>query len=61
MQPGKRPPNLTVQTLSVPAHEDSLFSPGVDTPGHKPPGSTQTFYEVLGDAEHKLKLQCPAS
>ena len=35
----KRPPNLTVQNLSLAAAEDSLFSHGVDTPGHKPPQS----------------------
>ncbi|KAL0032870.1 hypothetical protein WJX77_003874 [Trebouxia sp. C0004] len=43
--PSKRPPNLTVHSLSTSAHEDSLFSPGVNTPGHRVPLSEQDLFE----------------
>ena len=45
--PSKKPPNLTVHNLSTSAHEDSLFSPGVNTPGHRLPLSEQDSSEVV--------------
>ena len=45
--PSKRPPNLTVHSLSTSPHEDSLFSPGVNTPGHRVPLSKQDLFEVV--------------
>ena len=51
--PSKRPPNLTVHSLSTSAHEDSLFSPGVNTPGHRVPLSKQDLFEVVLSM-HKL-------
>ncbi len=49
--PSKRPPNLTVHNLSTSAHEDSLFSPGVNTPGHRVPLSKQDSPEVTHYAQ----------
>ena len=55
--PSKKPPNLTVHNLSTSAHEDSLFSPGVNTPGHRVPLSEQDSSEVVLTM-HKLSA-CP--